>query len=71
MFSTTSKREKVNTLGDGCVNYLDGGVTSQCIRVSNHHIVNFRYLIILSFVTQQIWNKTSGWEWRCAGKVLR
>ena len=31
----------------GCVNELDGEILSQCIWISNHHTVHFKYLTIL------------------------
>lgn len=43
------KEEEVNMWGDKCVNWFVGGTLSQCIHVSNHRIVLFKYLII-SFV---------------------
>lgn len=31
---------------DGCVNSM-GGILSQCVHVSDHHVVHFKYLTIL------------------------
>ena len=38
---------EVNPRGDGCVIDSVGGILSQCIYVSNHHVVHFKYLTIL------------------------
>lgn len=35
--------------GDGCVINLMGGIFSQCIRTSDHHVVHFKYLTTAFF----------------------
>ena len=40
------QKEKVNMWGDACVDELDGGVPSQCVRISGR-LVPFKYLTVL------------------------
>lgn len=38
---------------DQCVNKLDGRILSECICISDHHTVYFKYLAILSVIPQR------------------